>query len=55
MQLYFGGVSQSDKEEGLSSSGKNLQLLSGISAKISWIPYFIKTEKIESVIDEYNK
>jgi len=35
--------------------GKNLQLLSGISAKISWIPYFIKTEKIESVIDEYNK
>ncbi|MCF7859863.1 MAG: hypothetical protein K9N07_11175 [Candidatus Cloacimonetes bacterium] len=53
--LIIAGLSQLDNEEGLSSSGKSLMVLGGITASLAWIPNFAKPEKIESAIEEYNK
>jgi hypothetical protein len=53
--FFIGGISQIDKEEGMSSGGKALLGVSCFSAMITWIPHFMKPGKLESAIEEYNK
>lgn len=52
--LFIAGISQIE-DDGLTSTGKGLMVGAVLVGNLSWIPHFIRPEKIEQAIKTYNK
>lgn len=53
--MIIGAFSQIEEGKGLSSGGKMLMVVGGITINSTWIPHFMKREIIENALKEYNK
>lgn len=54
--LFIAGVTQiEDDGFGISSTAKGLIIGASVIGNLTWIPYFIKPEKIEKAIKAYNE